>query len=90
MLIETLRVSKILEKKGKTEISKLMLALASQLADLNLKLAGIKNHKVYCPTCGKQLRNGKEIEFYNQVGMCVGCDDIQATFQEEQKWEELL
>ncbi len=79
-LYGALQIYLMLRKKGKGELAIKFLRLASNLAELNLKLAGIKNYKVYCPLCEEQLTNGNEIEFFNQVGQCATCDKISTEY----------
>jgi len=52
-----------------------LLAVGTQLFEMWQTLTDYKNHKVYCG-CGKQLRNGIDIEFYNKAGMCLSCDHL--------------
>lgn len=88
MLIDTLRVSKILEKMGKTELAKKLLVFSSSLADLQLNLMGRKTYKVFCK-CGRSMNNGNELEFYNRYGQCYMCEKIQTDCAIEQRKENM-
>lgn len=62
-----------------------ILKTGSVLASLMLDLSGIRNgyHKVYCPTCKKQVTHGIELDFFNRVGECMTCDNLRADFIHE-------
>ena len=77
------------KKQGKEEIANLVLAMASKLANIDLDLYKIRDgyHRVHCPTCKKQLTDGKEIEFARQVGECPSCDHVQTDLDCERDLE---
>lgn len=56
--------------QGKLDLALHILQITSLIALRSLP----PTHKVICSTCHKQLRSGKEVEFYNRVGMCYTCD----------------
>ena len=80
-----LKVYKELVAQDKTKLANLVLAITSRVADMDLTLSGIQKdyYKAYCPTCGKQLTNGVEIEITKQIGECPGCDHIRADIKEQ-------
>ncbi|MGH7204542.1 MAG: hypothetical protein ACREHC_08955 [Candidatus Levyibacteriota bacterium] len=69
--------------KGNTEMALHILQITSMIALLNLP----KSHPVICSSCKKQLHNGIEVEFYNNVGMCMTCDSVYSDCLTDQMYE---
>ena len=61
-----------LSKRGKEAEAVAVIQLTSKVALLEMKNLP-NSQKVICG-CGKILRNGKEVEFFNNVGSCFNCD----------------
>lgn len=70
-------------KKGNTEMALAILQITSLIALRQLP----PSHKVICGTCKKQLHVGQEIEFYNNVGMCMTCDSVYSDCLLDQAYE---
>lgn len=92
ILIKGLRLHKELLKEHRKELANQVLAFTSSLADLLLNVSSVRRNyrRVFCQTCGKNLTNGKEIEFYNKVGECPSCDHNRGEYQAERNMEDSL
>ncbi len=73
----TQKTHSVLKKQGRDDLARRILRVGSEQAQVRMKLAGISSHKVYCPKCKKQIRDGQEVEFVNEIGMCYLCDHVE-------------
>jgi hypothetical protein len=74
LLVTTLNAYEVLKARGSVETANSILSLGSNVAKMCLLVEGIENHKVFCNSCGRQLKNGKEIQFYNENNECINCE----------------
>lgn len=65
-----------LESQGRHELAQAILGYSSNQALLSLDLLGIKSHRVYCPSCGKQAKTGADVEAVDFIGECLSCDHL--------------
>jgi exo-beta-1,3-glucanase (GH17 family) len=75
-----------LKKAKRDELATAVLAFTSSLANLLLETSSVRNSysKVFCH-CGRQLKQGFEIQFYNNSGDCLSCDSVRGDIQREQR-----
>ncbi len=66
------------KKKGNDKIATDILKIGSDHARFLLDFYGIKSHKVYCFSCGKQAKNGPDIESINFAGECLVCNHLRS------------
>lgn len=81
-LIKGRKASDEQRKQGHLQESVLILQITSMIGLRHLP----KSYKVVCH-CGKQLRDGKEIEFYNHTGDCFSCDAAYSDCLDQQMYE---
>lgn len=65
-----------LKKAKREELAVEVLRTGSVMAKSLMTLAGIKSKKVVCGRCGRILREGCDVEYYNRYGFCLSCDHI--------------
>lgn len=80
-LVKSLRVYNIY-KDTDPKMATQILQQTSRIANLQLMLARFYNlisqtHKVYCPICKEQLKDGLNIQFMKTTGRCILCDHVE-------------
>jgi hypothetical protein len=74
LLQTTLVAYEELRNQGRFSLASAVLGMGSAVSHNLIQQGKIKNHKVYCSKCGKQLRNGFDIEFMKSNDCCISCE----------------
>lgn len=65
-----------LKRAKREELAVEILKTGSVMAKTLMTLAGIEKRKVVCNRCGRTLKKGCDVEYYNRYGHCLSCDHL--------------